>query len=82
MLLLTRAIRPRRAETTSTWQAVDRRRLDLPANVTASERMAPLVIPPAALDAEQRRTSTQLPGRAAAVCHRRRRPAPPKPGGG
>ena len=28
-------------------QAVDRPRLDLPANVTASERMAPLVIPPA-----------------------------------
>ena len=27
-------------------QAVDRHRLDLPANVTASERMAPLVIPP------------------------------------
>ena len=28
-------------------QAVDRHRLDLPANVTASERMAPFVIPPA-----------------------------------
>jgi len=34
-------------------QAIDRHRLDLPANVTASERMAPLVIPPAAPDAEQ-----------------------------
>ena len=33
-------------------QAIDRHRLDLPANVTASERMAPLVIPPAAPDPE------------------------------
>ena len=34
-------------------QAVDRHRLDLPANVTASERMAPLVIPPADPDPER-----------------------------
>lgn len=34
-------------------QAVERPRLDLPANVTASERMAPLVIPPVAPDVEK-----------------------------
>jgi uncharacterized lipoprotein len=34
-------------------QAIERPRLELPANVTASERMAPLVIPPAAPDPEQ-----------------------------
>ena len=34
-------------------QAVDRHRLDLPANVSASERMAPLVIPPVAPEPEQ-----------------------------
>ena len=34
-------------------QAVERPRLTLPANVTASERMAPLVIPPAAPDTER-----------------------------
>ena len=34
-------------------QAVDRPRLSLPAHVTASERMAPLVIPPAAADPER-----------------------------
>ena len=51
-------------------QAVDRRRLDLPANVTASERMAPLVIPASGPGCRAARTSTQLPGRAAAVCHR------------
>ena len=33
-------------------QSVDRPRLDLPANVRASERMAPLVIPPLAPDPE------------------------------
>jgi hypothetical protein len=33
-------------------RAIDRSRLDLPANVRASERMAPLVIPPPAPDAE------------------------------
>jgi uncharacterized lipoprotein len=32
-------------------QAVERPRLQLPAHVTASERMAPLVIPPPAADA-------------------------------
>ena len=32
-------------------EGVERPRLQLPAHVTASERMAPLVIPPAALDA-------------------------------
>ena len=33
-------------------QSVERPRLDLPANVRASERMAPLVIPPVAPDPE------------------------------
>jgi hypothetical protein len=65
-------------------QAVDRRRLDLPANVTASERMAPLVIPPAAPDSEQLEPAPNCldepppygTGRRAAA------PAPPAPGGG
>jgi uncharacterized lipoprotein len=33
-------------------KAIEKPRLDLPANVTASERMAPLVIPPVAPDTE------------------------------
>jgi hypothetical protein len=65
-------------------QAVDRPRLDLPANVTASERMAPLVIPPAAPDSEQLEPAPNCldepppygTGRRAAA------PAPPAPGGG
>ena len=65
-------------------QAVDRRRLDLPANVTASERMAPLVIPQAAPDPEQIEPAPNCldepppyaTGRRAAA------PAPPAPDGG
>jgi hypothetical protein len=65
-------------------QATERHRLDLPANVTASERMAPLVIPPAAADPERLDPAPEcldepppyVMGRRAAA------PAAPAPGGG
>jgi hypothetical protein len=63
-------------------QAVDRPRLELPANVTASERMAPLVIPPAAPDPEQLDPAPNCLDEPPPYWGRRSAAAAPPPGSG
>ena len=64
-------------------QAIERPRLTLPANVTASERMAPLVIPPAAPDPERLEPAPNcLDEPPSYKSGRRGAPAAPPPSGG
>ena len=62
-------------------QAVDRPRLALPANVTASERMAPMVIPPAAPDRARLDPAPSCLDEPPPYTKRRGTPAAPPPGG-